>query len=115
MNLQGKIHSIGAIEEKGADKFKTRKLIIDRTREYEGRRFVNHSEITLLGDDHTKIPETLNLQPGDVIKCEGDIKGRFFQHEGKEKFAQDFNSWKIEIVQQAQSATGAQNESDPVY
>lgn len=97
-NLQGKIKTIAPIVVRGDKNFKTRKIILDRTSEYEGRVNVNHTEITLLGD-RADLPEAIGLNPGDIIKCDFNVKGRFFQHEGVEKFAQDVEAWNIQIVQ----------------
>lgn len=101
MNLQGKIKSIDAIIERGASNFKTRKIVLDRTTVYEGRTNVNFTEISLLGDK-TALPETLNLKPGDFIKCDFNIEGRYFDYQGEQKFSQEVKVWKIEVVGQSQ-------------
>lgn len=97
MNLQGKIKTIAPIVLRGISEFKTRKIMLDRTTQYEGNLSVNHTEITLLGD-RADLPEELNLQPGDIVTCDFQIKGRFFEHEGVEKFGQEVNAWNVKVV-----------------
>ena len=116
MNLQGKIKTIAPIVLRGTTEFKTRKIMLDRTTQYEGNLSVNHTEITLLGD-RADLPEELNLQPGDIVTCDFQIKGRFFDHEGVEKFAQDINAWNVKVVgkvtQPAPEPTEASAEEMP--
>lgn len=108
MELQGKIKTINPIELKGANQFKTRKIMLDRTTEYEGQRRENHTEITLLGD-RADLPEQKQLQPGDFVKCQFNVKGRFFTHEGQEKFAQDVEVWQIDVVRRAEQPQNTQS------
>lgn len=111
MELQGKIKTIGAIETKGTNNFKTRKIMLDRSSTYEGKTRTNFTEISLLGDK-TDLPEQKGLQAGDFVKCQFNIEGRFFTHEGTEKFAQDVKVWQIDVVSKAQPATtSAQQEA----
>lgn len=97
MDITGKILRIENTETVGANNFEKRKIYLDRTRkeQYSDREFPNFAEITLLGE-RTKFPEQIALQPGDVAKFYIDVNGRFFQHEGKELFAQELVAWKIE-------------------
>lgn len=108
MELQGKIKTISATELKGANNFKTRKIMLDRTSTYEGNTRVNFTEITLLGDK-ADLPEQQHLRPGDFVKCTFNVKGRFFHHEGQEKFAQDVEVWQISVLQRA---APAQNQTE---
>lgn len=107
MNLQGKVKTINPIILRGAKNFKTRTIILDRTTSYEGKENINHTEITLLGD-RADLPEQLQLQPGDFIKCDFNIEGKFFEYNGEEKFSQDVKVWKIEVVSKGTPPTSSQ-------
>ena len=45
MELQGKIHQIFETETKGEKNFKTKRMIIDRTTEYQGVLRENYTEV----------------------------------------------------------------------
>lgn len=97
MELQGLVHKVGKIEEKGANEFLVAKITLDRKSIYHGQEYPNFTEVTLQGKK-TDLLEERNIAPGDFVKVTGDLQGRFFQHEGTEKFAQDFVAWNIEMV-----------------
>lgn len=97
MELQGTVKTVGPIEEKGASNFKIAKVLLDRSNTYQGTTYENFTEVTFQGKK-TDLLEERNIAEGDFVKIDGDLQGRFFQHDGKEKFAQDFVAWKLEIV-----------------
>lgn len=97
MELQGTVKTVGAIEERGANNFKIAKVILDRTSTYQGQEYPNFAKVTFQGKK-TDLLEERNIAPGDFVKVDGDLQGRFFIHNGEEKFAQDFVAWKLEIL-----------------
>lgn len=98
MELQGTVHTVGQIEEKGQNGFKIAKVILDRKTIYQGKEYPNFTEITFMGNKTALIDER-NIAPGDYVKVTGDISGRFYTNqEGKEGHAQDFQVWTLEIT-----------------
>lgn len=110
MELQGTVKTVGAIEEKGANNFKVAKIVLDRTTTYQGQTYPNFTEVTFQGKK-TDLLEERNIAEGDFVKVDGDLQGRFFQHENKEKFAQDFAGWKLEIVKKKITTDSAAAEA----
>ena len=97
MELQGVIKEILPIEERGEKKFKTRNIILDRSRQDQGRE--NFTEIQLLGDN-TNTPENLQLQPGDAIKCNFEINGKYYNDKnGVRRLGQSISAWGITVIQ----------------
>lgn len=113
MELEGVVHNVGAVETKGAD-FNVAEIILDRKSSFEGREFPNFTKITLQGKK-TELISQRDLMPGDYVRVTGDIKGRFFQHDGKEKHAQDFVVWDIEVKTKAQPQNPPQNAATSNY
>ena len=112
MEITGKAHQIGATETKGANSFKVKKIIIDRTwfHPEDGRPIKNFTEVTLMGD---KTPLAENLQIGDKVKATIRINGRFFEHEGEEKFAQDVVCSQFMITEKAAASAEQSEKADP--
>ena len=96
MELQGVIKEILPTEERGEKKFKTRSIILDRSRQDQGRE--NFTEVQLLGEN-TNIPENLQLKPGDAIKCNFEINGKFYNDkDGKRRLGQSISAWNFTII-----------------
>ena len=103
MELQGVIKQINPTEERGEKKFKTRTIILDRTSTYQGVTRENYTEIQLLGEN-TNVPENLQLKPGDFIKFNFDISGRFYtDKEGNQRLGQSVSAWNINVITIANS------------
>lgn len=102
MDLEGTVHTVGQIEERGQNGFKVCEVILDRKTSYQGQEYPNFTKITLTGK-RTELAAT--IAPGDYVKAKGDVKGRFFTTtEGKEGHAQDFEVWGIEVLRKNASA-----------
>lgn len=97
MELQGKIHQILETETKGEKNFKTKRMIIDRTTEYQGVRRENYTEVQFSAAN-VEIVENLQLKPGDVLKCNFDIKGRFYPKDGETKYFQTVTAWNPTVI-----------------
>ena len=97
MELQGKIHQIFETETKGEKNFKTKRIIIDRTTEYQGVRRENYTEVQF-ADGNVEVIETFQLKPGDVLKCNFNIKGRFYPKDGETKYFQVIQAWNPSVV-----------------
>lgn len=112
MEITGKAHQIGATETKGVNNFKVKKIIIDRTwfHPEDGRPITNFTEVTLTGD---KTALADNLQIGDKVKATIRINGRFFEHEGEQKFAQDVVCSQFTITEKAKDSTDQSGKVDP--
>lgn len=108
MNIKGKVLRIEKLEEVGANKFKKQEVILDRTRkdDYSDAVYPNFTKLTFLGDKTALVDQ---LSVGDVVSATYDINGRFFQHDGKELFNQELNTYKIVVERKAevQQATNA--------
>ena len=106
MDIIGKAHTIGATESKGANNFQVKKIIIDRTwfHPEDGRPMPNFTEVTLMGDKTTLAD---GLQVGDKVRATIRLNGRFFDHEGEKKFAQDVVCSAFVITEKKQNDTAA--------
>ncbi len=104
MELQGTILSVGAILEKGASNFKVAKIMLDRKSSYQGKEYPNFTEVTFQGNK-TDILEKTNVAPGDYVKVNGDLQGRYFDYQGEQKFAQDFVAWSLETIRKVEPQT----------
>ena len=100
MELQGKIKTIHPLEEKGERKFKTQEITLDRTSEYNGDRKENYSRIQLSGANTDQVLN-LQLKEGDIIKCNFEINGRFYEKEGEQKYFQTVSAWGITVIKRA--------------
>lgn len=103
MELQGTVHTVGAIQTKGAD-FKIAEIVLDRKSIYQGKEYPNFSKVFLQGNK-TDLLTTVNPQVGDYVEVSGDLQGRFFEYQGEQKFAQDFVIWGIKVVRKAEATT----------
>ena len=103
MELQGTVHTVGAIQTKGAD-FKVAEIVLDRKSIYQGKEYPNFAKVVVQGNK-TELLATVNPQVGDYVEVSGDIQGRFFDYQGDQKFAQDFVVWGIKVIRKAEGAT----------
>ncbi len=97
MELQGKVHQILETETKGEKNFKTKRIIIDRSTEYQGVRRENYTEVQFSAAN-VEIVENLQLKPGDVLKCNFDINGRFYPKNGETKYFQTVTAWNPTVI-----------------
>ena len=109
MEITSKAHFIGATEMRGVNNFPVKKIIIDRTwfHPEDGRPIANFTEITLTGD---KVDLAKNVQVGDRVKATVSLRGRYFEHEGAQKFAQDVVASTFVITAKANEAAAASVE-----
>lgn len=113
MELQGTVHTVGAIQTKGTD-FKVAEIILDRKSIYQGKEYPNFAKVTLQGNK-TELLATVNPQVGDFVEVSGDLQGRFFDYQGDTKFAQDFVIWGIKVVRKNEPAAEPEKGKDGIY
>lgn len=101
MDIKGKVLRIEKLEELGASKFKKQDVYLDRTRkdDYSDQVYPNFTKLTFMGDKTALVDQ---LSVGDVVSATYDVSGRFFQHDGKELFNQELNTYKIIVERKAE-------------
>lgn len=97
MELQGKVHTVFETEIKGEKNYKSKRIILDRSTEIDGVRRENFTEVQF-ADGNVEVIETLQLKPGDVLKCSFNIKGRFYPKDGETKYFQVIQAWNPSVV-----------------
>ena len=97
MELQGKVHTVFETEIKGEKNFKSKRIILDRSTEIDGVRRENYTEVQFSAAN-VEIVENLQLKPGDVLKCNFDINGRFYPKDGDKKYFQTVTAWNPTVI-----------------
>ena len=111
MELQGTVHKVGTIKEKGTSAFKVAEVILDRKTIYQGQEYPHFTKVVFQGKK-TELLEERNIAVGDYVKINGDLNGRYFTHQGEEKFAQDFEAWSLEITRKNINHENKKEEKD---
>lgn len=98
MYLIGTILKRGEITSK-TETFKVQQFYLDSSiyDQFTGEKRENYLKFQLI---NSNIEALKHFRDGERVKVHFNLKGRFFEHEGEKKHAQDITAWKIERVTQ---------------
>lgn len=111
MEISGRIKSIDALREVGANNFKVQSFRLDLTRfdPNTGDEYANEAEFQCAGEKTSILSE---VNEGDRVKVQFNIQGRDYEkRDGSGTgFAQNLNVFKIEVVEKAKAVSAQDND-----
>lgn len=96
MEIQGTLLKKSLIQEK-TEKFKIQEFYLDCSRfdQYTGDKYENIIKFQVVNNNIEKLHP---IKEGDIIKVYYVINGRFFEHNGERKHAQNLTAYNFENV-----------------
>ena len=90
--IKGTLYYIGKTEQV-SDNFSKRDFALEVTEENNGKQWVNHILLQFVQDKCSVLDQ---FAQGEVVTVEYNLRGRKYEKDGKTRFFNTLNAWKIQ-------------------